>query len=333
MKSNYIIRRVNSPFDDSGIFVRNIYMKKAVLFDCGRLGNIENSEINDISHVFISHTHIDHFSGFDRFLRTSLLSGNTFTFFGPYGFIKNVEGRLSSYTWNLIRDYDVCFQAVELTEKGMKGALFSAKNGFNKELFNINSPITLNDGFTLEYDFFDHGITSIGYRLKEPVRISCSKEKMEQHGFKNGVWVKTLKESLLENRENHLIEVDTISGIKKYYKDELADMVAEYPVPQDITYITDIAPSYDNYKKAVKLAENSHILLIESVFMNKDIIHSIEKNHLSVGLAKQIYEKSHAKYVSFGHFAPKYDRMRDIFFQELYDGLDTSFIIKNETTR
>ena len=68
MKSNYYIRRVNSPFDDSGIFVRNVYMKKAVLFDCGRLGNIDNSELNDISYIFISHTHVDHFSGFDRFL-------------------------------------------------------------------------------------------------------------------------------------------------------------------------------------------------------------------------------------------------------------------------
>lgn len=109
MKSNYTIRRLNSPFDDSGIFVRNVYMKKALLFDCGRLGNIDNSEINDISHVFISHTHIDHFSGFDRFLRTALLSGNKITFFGPSGFINNVKGKLASYTWNLIYDYDITF--------------------------------------------------------------------------------------------------------------------------------------------------------------------------------------------------------------------------------
>ena len=216
MKSNYYIRRVNSPFDDSGVFVRNVYMKKAVLFDCGRLGNIENSELNDISYVFISHTHIDHFNGFDRFLRTSLLSGNTFTFFGPDGFINNVKGKLSSYTWNLIRDYDVIFKAVELGRNGIKAALFSAKNGFEEEVCSIDK-IVLDDGFSLQYEFFDHGITSIGYRLKEPERISFNKDKMAEYGLKHGIWAKDLKEAVVNKSDNDLLEVDTVSGKKKYY--------------------------------------------------------------------------------------------------------------------
>lgn len=332
MKSNYYIRRVNSPFDDSGVFVRNVYMKKAVLFDCGRLGNIENSELNDISYVFISHTHIDHFNGFDRFLRTSLLSGNTFTFFGPDGFINNVKGKLSSYTWNLIRDYDVIFKAVELGRKGIRAALFSAKNGFEEEVCSIDK-IVLDDGFLLQYEFFDHGITSIGYRLKEPERISFNKDKMAKYGLKHGIWAKDLKEAVVNKSDNDLLEVDTVSGKKKYYINELKDMVVEYPAAQDITYITDIAPSYENYKKAVALAKNSFLLLIEAVFMGNDIIHSIEKNHLSIGLAKEIYRQSDSEYVSFGHFAPKYDRCRDIFFKELYDDLDLSRLVKNELIR
>lgn len=332
MKSNYYIRRVNSPFDDSGIFVRNVYMKKAVLFDCGRLGNIENSELNDISYVFVSHTHIDHFSGFDRFLRTCLLSGNTFTFFGPDGFINNVKGKLSSYTWNLIRDYDITFKVVELNKTCIKCAQFSAKNGFEEETCSMVH-IMLDDGFTLEYDFFDHGITSIGYRLKEPVRISFNKIKMEEYGLKHGIWARDLKEAVINNSPNDLLEVETIYGKKQYYINELKDMVVEYPKAQDITYITDIAPSYENYKKAVALAKNSFLLLIEAVFMGNDIIHSIEKNHLSIGLAKEIFKQSCSEYVSFGHFAPKYDRCRDIFFQELYNGLDISRLIKNELIR
>ena len=52
---------------------------------------------------------------------------------GPAGFINNVKGKLAGYTWNLIYDYDVTFIAVELTEKGIKGAEFAAKNGFNEE--------------------------------------------------------------------------------------------------------------------------------------------------------------------------------------------------------
>lgn len=333
MKSNYYIRRVNSPFDDSGIFVRNVYMKKAVLFDCGRLGNIDNSELNDISYIFISHTHVDHFSGFDRFLRTSLLSGNTFTFFGPKGFINNVYGKLSSYTWNLIYDYDIVFRAIELRLDGIIGAEFSSKNGFVKEDYNVNNAVSLDDGFTIEYDFFDHGIPSIGYRLKEPKRISMNKEKMSKYGLKQGVWIKILKDIILSNNGNDLLEVDTINGKKNYYTDELKNMVVEYPIPQDITYITDIAPTFNNYKKAISLARDSFVLLIESVFMNNDILHAMEKNHLSIGLSKQIFKESNSKLVSFGHFAPKYDKVRDIFFNELYKDLDMKKIVKNELNR
>ncbi len=333
MKSNYIIRRLNSPFDDSGIFIRNVYKQKALLFDCGRLGNIDNSEINDISHVFISHTHIDHFSGFDRFLRTALLSGNKITFFGPVGFIGNVKGKLASYTWNLIYDYDLTFSIIELSEQGMKGAEFSAKNGFQEECFTVTNGLDLDDGFTLEYDFFDHGITSVGYRIKEPKRISINKNKMEENGFKKGPWIKILKNAIITNGNNDIINVDTYTGIKQFYLYELAKILAEYPKSQDITYITDIAPSFSNYKKAVKLAKNSYILLIESVFMNSDVIHAIKKKHLSIGVSKAIYKNSHSNYVSFGHFSPKYDRIRDIFFQELYADLNMDTIIKLELNR
>lgn len=334
MKSNYTIRRLNSPFDDSGIFVRNVYMKKAVLFDCGRLGNIDNSEINDISYVFVSHTHIDHFCGFDRFLRTALLSGNTITFFGPAGFIDNVKGKLASYTWNLIYDYDVTFIAIELSEQGRFGAKFSAKNGFKEERFVVTSDeLKLNDGFSLEYEFFDHSITSIGYRIVEPKRISVNKEKMQEYGFKNGPWVKLLKEALLNNSRNDVLNIDTYSGIKQHYIFDIADKIIEYPVTQDITYITDIASDFSNYKKAIRFAKDSYILLIEAVFMNNDVIHAIEKKHLSVGVSKAIYKNSNSNYVSFGHFAPKYDRMRDEFFRELYYDLNMNKIIKLELNR
>ena len=74
-------------------------------------------------------------------------------------------------------------------------------------------------------------------------------------------------------------------------------------------------------------------ILIESVFMNNDILHAMEKNHLSIGLSKQIFKESNSKLVSFGHFAPKYDKVRDIFFNELYKDLDMKKIVKNELNR
>ena len=95
---NFTINQLNSPFDDSAFFVRNIYHRKALLFDCGRLGGLTHSEILSLSDIFVSHTHMDHFIGFDRILRGSLKADKELRLFGPPGFITNVDGKFRGYT-------------------------------------------------------------------------------------------------------------------------------------------------------------------------------------------------------------------------------------------
>lgn len=319
MKFNFKLRPLNSAFDDSAFFMRNVYKKSAMLFDCGRLGNLDNSELLDISDVFISHTHLDHFSGFDRFLRGCLNSNNTIRFYGPKGFINNMQGRLQGYNWNLITDYNIKFIAIELDEKGNKSALFSAKNSFMKE--EIEAPqgdIDIGDKFILKYEFFDHSITSIGYRVCEPINISVNKEKLVNYGYKSGEWIKQLKNYLEANvSKNNIITVLTNNGSVDKTIGELEDSIIEYKKAQDVTYITDIAPSYENYQKAIAFAKDSALLLIEAVFMKNDVMHAQLKNHLTIDLSKDIFLRSNSLKVRFHHFAPKYDRLRDVFFKKL----------------
>ncbi len=319
MKFNFTLRPLNSAFDDSAFFMRNVYKKRAMLFDCGKLGNLDNQELLDISDVFITHTHLDHFIGFDRFLRGCLNSDNTIRFYGPKGFISNMAGKLSGYNWNLITDYNIKLIAIELDELGNKAAIFSAKNSFKQE--DMEAPqgdINIDDKFMLKYEFFDHSITSIGYRVKEPINISVNKDKLSLNGLKSGAWIKDLKISLENNIDkNSCIKVLSNDGeVEKTIK-ELEEKIIEYKPSQDVTYITDIAPSYDNYKKAIAFAKNSTLLLIEAVFMKNDVLHAQAKNHLTVDLAKDIFFRSESKKVRFHHFAPRYDRMRDIFFKDL----------------
>jgi len=323
MKHNFIIKQVNSAFEDTSFFVRNIYKKKAFLLDCGRLGNITNSEILSISDIFISHTHIDHFYGFDRILRSCLRSDKTVRFFGPPGIINNIWGKLQGYTWNLVENYTFIIEAIELNNKlPFKRSVFKSYNAFKPEISECGKEIfDLGDGFTLDFAFFDHGTISVGYRINEFIHINIKKNACEKYGLVPGKWLTELKDKLRNEEFSAYIKVDTTNGVKEHSVKELEEMLVIYSPPQDLTFITDIAPTFENYKKAIKFAANSHILLIESMFLKSDILHSIAKKHLTVDIAKDIFFKSGSKYVKFFHFSPKNETNKNEFFQSVYSDI------------
>lgn len=327
MKNNFIIKKINSPFEDSAFFIRNVYKKTAFLLDCGRIGNISNSEILSITDVFVSHTHIDHFYGFDRLLRGFVHADSKIRFFGPPGFINNVKGKLAGYTWNLIKNYTLIIEAVELHEDKIMGAVFRACEGFVPQHYERKRElISLGDGFTLDYEFFDHGILVLGFRIREDIHVSVKKDALEQHGYKKGPWISNLKAKLRCFDRSGFFEIEKDGQIIKKSVSELENELIIYTPPQDITYITDIAPTYDNFKKAINFAKESHILMMEAMFLKKDLLHAIKKKHLTLELSKEIFKLSNSKFVHFFHFAPKYEMEKNIFFKALYEGIDKKVI-------
>jgi len=104
MGSSFLPRLVNGPFDDPVLFVPFRYENRAFLFDLGEIYQLTSREILKVTHIFVTHTHMDHFAGFDRILRIFLGRNKDLYLYGPPGFIQNVEGKLAGYTWNLVEN-------------------------------------------------------------------------------------------------------------------------------------------------------------------------------------------------------------------------------------
>ncbi len=121
---------VNDCFGDPGVYVEVRWSKRALLFDLGQNDSLGPTRLLRANDIFISHTHMDHFIGFDAVVRVALGRGKKLRLYGPPGLIDNVNGKLRGYTWNLVDGYPLTIEVYEFHEREVRQAVFHATNGF-----------------------------------------------------------------------------------------------------------------------------------------------------------------------------------------------------------
>src|SRR5271165_3269692 len=107
---------VNGRTGDPALYVETIFERATLLSDLGDLANLSPRKIHRLDHVFVSHTHVDHFVGFDRLLRLLVGREKTVRLYGPAGFLDQVRHKLAAYCWNLADRYsaDLAFDVTEV---------------------------------------------------------------------------------------------------------------------------------------------------------------------------------------------------------------------------
>lgn len=325
MKSAIQPALINDPFGDPGLLVHFLLQKRALLFDLGDLSAVSNGTLLKVSHVFVSHTHIDHFIGFDRLLRTLFGHEKTLTIFGPKNIIKNVEGKLAGFTWNLVEQYSesLTIEVVEVQESSLSKATFRAIERFKlcderKEPF-ADRLIVDDPAFSVKAAILEHRVPCLGFALEEKKHVNIDKDKLESMNAEPGPWLNELKQSVVrDDPESKLITVplkESSHTVDIPLSQLKIDLVEVFP-GQKIGYVVDTVFNDRNSKKIVNLVESADIFFCESPFLADEEERGQARFHLTSRQAGILAREAGVKKLQVFHFSSRHKDYRAQFYSE-----------------
>lgn len=323
MRPSFHPRLINDPFSDPGLYIPFLFERRALMFDFGELHALSPRDLLKITHVFVTHTHMDHFIGFDTLLRIFLGREKELHVFGPADFFTRVEGKLAGYTWNLVDEYQTNFtlRVTEVHPEKTLTRMYVCKNHFRQKRQETREPFSgvlwKEPSFYVEAALLDHRIPCLGFSLVENFYVNIIKEGLKELGLPVGPWLNRFKQALHAKEdpegEFHVTweERGTATRGKRFVLGELAKKIATISPGQKITYIADIIGSPENYERAIDLARGADHLFIEASFLDRDRETARKKYHLTAREAGELARLAEVKQYTLFHFSPRYSHMAE----------------------
>ncbi len=334
MKPSFYPRLVNDPFSDPGLFIPFLYEKRALMFDLGEIIPLTPRDLLKITHAFVTHAHMDHFTGFDKLLRIFLGRDSELHLFGPPDFFRHMEGKLNGYVWNLVQEYEynLTLNVTEVHEDKMVTQKYLCREGFrpgDPVMTNIADNILYEtQGFRVRGVLLDHRIPCLGLTLEENFHVNINKEELKRLNLDTGPWLTAFKKEIYEGSPEDgdffvtKGERDKTPEKVRFTLGSLAEKIATITPGQKITYITDVIGSNENIEKIIDLARGSDHLFIEAAFSEQDNKAAKEKYHLTAAEAGRVARAAEVKKFTLFHFSPRYSHMEADLLNEAMEAYE-----------
>lgn len=319
---------VNPPFGDPGLYVEIKWARRALLFDLGDNETLGPTRLLRAMDVFVSHTHMDHFIGFDRVLRVALGRGKTLRLYGPPGLIDNVAGKLRGYTWNLVDGYPLTIEVREFHERQIHSMTFRAADAFQavEGPMDIRPagepfPILVEPMFTVRATALNHRVPSFAYALQEQFHVNINKERLHAAGLPVGAWLRDVKQHLWDGRPDDYRFTATLyfehrREERAFTLGEVREQFVTTSRGQKIAYVVDARYDEENEARIVDLAREADVFYCEAPYLDQDADKARERHHLTARQAGLMARKAGARELVVFHFSPRYTGQGDAIYQE-----------------
>lgn len=319
---------VNERFGDPGLYVEVRWSRRALLFDLGSNEALSPTRILRARDIFVSHTHVDHFIGFDRLLRIALGRGSTLRLFGPPGLIDNVDGKLRGYTWNLVDGYPLTIEVQEFHAHEIRRASFYAAEAFAKHVHDPQPttceevfPVLDDPMFTVRATALNHRIPSFAYSLEEQFHVNINKERLHAAGLPVGSWLKEVKQYLWGGKPDDFRFAATLyfehrKETRDFILGDVRERFTTITPGQKIAYVVDCRYDAENERKITELAHRADVFFCEAPYLDRDADKAQDRYHLTAKQAGLLAKKADVRELVVFHFSPRYTGMGPILMEE-----------------
>ncbi|MDY6950847.1 MAG: ribonuclease Z [Thermodesulfobacteriota bacterium] len=327
MRPTYLPRLVNDPLEDPALFIPLLFEKRALLFDMGNLNPLPPKELLKITHGFVTHTHMDHFAGFDGLLRLFLDRNKSLHLFGPARFLQNIEGKLAGYTWNLVtnRADGFLLTATEVHVDHTLTQVYPRKDAFRPQEPTQKGPfdgtLVKEPAFSVRAIHLDHQIPCLAFKLEERFHVNIMKDRLKGLNVPVGPWLRRFKEALYEGQDREkdfqiLWEEKGRTKKASFVLADLARQIAHITPGQKIVYVVDVVFSSENAEKIIRFSRDADHLFIEAAFLHAEADLARKKYHLTAAQAGTLAREAGVKRFTLFHFSPRYGQCPHLLKQE-----------------
>ncbi|KAA0126196.1 peptidase [Chryseobacterium sp. SN22] len=284
--------------EDISILIKVPNSAKHYLCDCGEASLLTVKEVQSVSAVFISHTHIDHFSNFDGVFRHQIGSGEKVVICGPENIHQQIESRLKSYTWNLIDENAIEYEIREIVSEEEIKVYKIRPPHWNPESVKTQDFLFEDEYVNVDFAILDHKTHSIAYLFKEKDSVSFNENGSE---FKKGKWISELKAAFEKNEGGKQIEIEGTV----YQASDLFYLLTRNE-GYKLGVIMDHAAEEDNYEKIKTVFQGADLVYIETFYKDEDREFAKLNHHSFASASGKIMKACKVKEAVPVHFSRRY---------------------------
>ena len=292
---------VNEPHGDPAVLVNLANRPESYLLDCGSLHPLRIRDLQRIRRVFVTHTHIDHFIGFDHLVRMQLFCPHELEVYGPDGLTDQVAGKLRGYAWNLVDKSSFVILTHELTETSLRTTRFPCCRQFEPESTVetvLPDTLALPEGPRLSWCRVDHGVACLAFCLRAPSEQKVRKDALAAFGHRPGPWLAELKKGP---------GPDLVIDDQTYSRQELTQRLLEEVTGYSLGYVSDTIFNKQTAKKMIALFEGCDELWSEAAYLNDQLEKAREHRHMTARQAGRLADSAKVGKLHLFHQSRRYD--------------------------